>query len=450
MQSGEGAMFADIPPQFPDSYYGVAGNIMFACTVWPAGEQPTKANAEIVGVFQVFGDTISFYRAPEAEGGTPRTILIGDQIAVTITERMLRGFDRDGYVERPALLGCTAGFLDEPWENVGVLPGSYAAAFEVLYLENGILLVSVNGPAEAGHVLRSTDYGATWSDIAMPTTNTDPFGVLGGGLCYMGNGIVVYGCGDLGLPNTIVYRSTDFGATWVQVEFTGFSDTGLPVVITYLGTDNVVFGGVAIALTQNGHIVKTTDYGVTWTDIGAIVDPAGIYNNVISLLNLGNGIVLMGAGSHVWKSLDWGSTWTDKGELIGSWTLTYVGSLCHLGNGRVLAGGKENPVVFRSDDWGETWQGGQIWDQVGAGVATSIADIVYLGGGVVLLLTAISAFVYISTDFGHSWRLRSQLTAYSDFYPAGLVYSGHEKHWSLVVAQDNSDSLIHAYRSQWN
>lgn len=59
----------------------------FNATIWPTGVQPTSANAEIVTVSGVSGDTLTIVRAQE--GSAARTVIVGDQIAATITAKTL-------------------------------------------------------------------------------------------------------------------------------------------------------------------------------------------------------------------------------------------------------------------------------------------------------------------------------------------------------------------------
>lgn len=58
----------------------------FNATVWPAGTQPTDANAEIVRVTAITTDTLTITRAQE--GSTARAIIVGDQIANTATAKV--------------------------------------------------------------------------------------------------------------------------------------------------------------------------------------------------------------------------------------------------------------------------------------------------------------------------------------------------------------------------
>jgi hypothetical protein len=77
--SGDGAKFPAVP---------------FNCTVWPAGEQPSTANAEIVRVTNISSDTLTIDR--EEEGSSARTVIAGDQIAATITAKTLTDAETEG------------------------------------------------------------------------------------------------------------------------------------------------------------------------------------------------------------------------------------------------------------------------------------------------------------------------------------------------------------------
>lgn len=71
VQAGQGALFPTAP---------------FNCTVWPAGQQPTAANAEVVRVTLIATDTFTIQR--QQEGSNARNIAAGDQIANTDTVKV--------------------------------------------------------------------------------------------------------------------------------------------------------------------------------------------------------------------------------------------------------------------------------------------------------------------------------------------------------------------------
>ena len=70
--SGQGTLFPTPP---------------FNATIWPANAQPTSTNAEIVRVTAISTDTFTISR--EQEGSSSRSVLVGDQIAASITAKTL-------------------------------------------------------------------------------------------------------------------------------------------------------------------------------------------------------------------------------------------------------------------------------------------------------------------------------------------------------------------------
>lgn len=59
----------------------------FNATVWAAGAQPLASNAEIVRVTGISTDTLTITRAQESSSA--RSIVVGDQVAATITAKTL-------------------------------------------------------------------------------------------------------------------------------------------------------------------------------------------------------------------------------------------------------------------------------------------------------------------------------------------------------------------------
>ena len=60
----------------------------FNVTIWPTGTQPIVSNAEIARVTAIATDTFTIVRAQESSSA--RTVLVGDQIAATITAKTLK------------------------------------------------------------------------------------------------------------------------------------------------------------------------------------------------------------------------------------------------------------------------------------------------------------------------------------------------------------------------
>lgn len=70
--AGDGAKFPPVP---------------FNATIWPPGQAPTTANAEVVRVTAIATDTLTITR--NVEGSSARSVLIADQICATISAAFL-------------------------------------------------------------------------------------------------------------------------------------------------------------------------------------------------------------------------------------------------------------------------------------------------------------------------------------------------------------------------
>lgn len=77
IQTGDGALFPAVP---------------FNATIWPIGVNPKVTNAEIVRVTTISTDTFTITRIQEETSA--RSIIVGDQIAATITEKTLTDIER--------------------------------------------------------------------------------------------------------------------------------------------------------------------------------------------------------------------------------------------------------------------------------------------------------------------------------------------------------------------
>ena len=114
----------------------------FNVTVWPAGSQPTNANAGIMRVTAVAGDVFTVLRAQE--GAIARAVVVGDQIAATITAKMLADLDIMTELGRN-LIGVWL-----PVGNTGVAPATI-----------GLPAISTVGTATARNVVTTNFFTRT-------------------------------------------------------------------------------------------------------------------------------------------------------------------------------------------------------------------------------------------------------------------------------------------------
>jgi hypothetical protein len=84
-------------------------------TIWPAASKPDPANAEIVRVTVVSTDTLTITRAQESTSA--RTVIVGDQVAATITAKTLT--DIEGQAPHTQLVGDGAATTFDISHNLG-------------------------------------------------------------------------------------------------------------------------------------------------------------------------------------------------------------------------------------------------------------------------------------------------------------------------------------------
>ncbi len=164
-------------------------------------------------------------------------------------------------------------------------------------------------------IYRSVDNGATWDlllsvimgeDIVINTDDTNK---------------VIVSCGDYDSPGTGIYRTTDGGNTWAQLG--GVPPfTGKTILTMYPANPDMVFASVADSTTENGYLLRTTDFGDNWTSLPAAAshgtNPSGQgwYSHYVVVHPLDSNIIVQAAVGSV-KSTDGGATFTGFNTLSG-------------------------------------------------------------------------------------------------------------------------------------
>jgi PKD repeat protein len=234
-------------------------------------------------------------------------------------------------------------------------PGS-----DSVVLPDGSIVLVRNG------VWRSTDKGTSWTQV-----NPSP-GFGGGDTVVMPDGTMLHmNYIDIGggYQQGEVWQSTDKGTTWTQVtmaanwdpssHYTSLQDcVALPdgtILLTYYHS----MAGEWTALE------RSTDQGVTWTSVVSIPwDPRKNFD----LTAMPDGSVIMTGGSDwygnyndVWISTDKGSTWSQrKPNDANGWTARYDHTTVAMPDGSIVLMGGWGTIlgrdeVWRSTDNGATW-----------------------------------------------------------------------------------------------
>ena len=167
------------------------------------------------------------------------------------------------------------------------------------------------------------DYGETW----VTKCATKPGGQTGFYICYAGQNdsgedVLVAGT----YPNGKIFYSTDNAATWTESTYT----SGVTQITFLRGCGN----GVVIAWQNNKKIIRSADYGQTWTEVFSYAAYPDNYVGGISILN--NNRIMVSTcyysasmAGHRYYSDDAGLTWTTIAD-------THTIEFMPLGNNQVL------------------------------------------------------------------------------------------------------------------
>ena len=170
------------------------------------------------------------------------------------------------------------------WTVPYVLNDGFPSMFKRVHFHSP--LIGVAGGSD-GHVVRTTDGGATWSA-------TTPVSALGiNGICsFSGNVIVAIGTNQ-------AYRSTDNGTTWL-------ASGSLGLVLTCLHeVDDVMFVG------GSGRVYVSYNTGLNW---GWIDGPFGDVNDVFAL---NQDTIYVATDDGLYRTMDGGQFWDVFADLAG-------------------------------------------------------------------------------------------------------------------------------------
>jgi photosystem II stability/assembly factor-like uncharacterized protein len=156
----------------------------------------------------------------------------------------------------------------------------------------------LSGRHEASDLLRSTDGGATWTDLS--ATLPDDIGYTSSPLVIDADKHLI---GTTNGPASGVFRTTDGGATWTRVHDVAIAGPAL----------RSADGSIYWLLQGGAGLIKSTDDGATWTTVvqgGPFADGGG------SLIQLPDGALATVSDFSVITSDDGGVTWQPLGPRL--------------------------------------------------------------------------------------------------------------------------------------
>lgn len=249
-----------------------------------------------------YGKTFSLVTSIPSTTWVRTLVYIGKGIVLAGT---INGASNFGYIYRSIDYGIT-------WVKVtgDIANQAYSSAFKDL--GNGVILHSYNGfSGQSGSISRSEDWGQTWQNL----------GLLNGqfylrSFAYLGKGIIYCGGTNTTANAPRLYRSDNYGKTWLEIN-TNLTDT-ISIQIVINTGKTIIVGSGAIS-TANPQVLTFND---NIFNFKTFVIPSTINHSVQEAVYLGNGIVIfstraVSGNGNIYISSDYGNTWNLSTPIIG-------------------------------------------------------------------------------------------------------------------------------------
>lgn len=257
--------------------------VSFNAVIWPAGEQPTTTNAEIVRVTNVSTDTFTIDR--EEESTSARTVVIGDQIMAGVTKKMIDDIETDIATKVtgpgsatdavPALFDGTNGKLIKNSTPTGtgnpVLATSPTLVTPALGTPASGVMTNMTGLTNAGLATATGAPGGAWNSWAVTYTNltkgsgTENSAYIQIGKMVYGRIAWAFGAGSSVGASAVTFNLPVTAASGKFIGYCGncyFENSG---VLGYVGQ-------IALTSTTVGQMIY-------YLGVSGTVNPSGISTN---------------------------------------------------------------------------------------------------------------------------------------------------------------------------
>jgi hypothetical protein len=219
------------------------------------------------------------------------------------------------------------------WNQVMTYPTN-ASAFRMCRNSQGTMFTASSNDDSSGGVYRSTDNGATW--IQMLDSVMVEFITIGAG-------DVVYAGGQTGMiPGANFWRSTDGGFHWSR----SLVGNGVRSIIE--ASDGSILAGTWVGASLTTQ--RSTDHGVTWTPC------ASFYAEYFATDT--NHVIYTATNAGLYRSTDNGVSWEPRnsGLMNISGAIPWLRTVIRSGPNELLAGEYHTGELFRSTDLGAHWE----------------------------------------------------------------------------------------------
>jgi hypothetical protein len=236
---------------------------------------------------------------------------------------------------------------------------------------NGTNYVAVGYDSD-GYITTSPD----WVNWTNTTPATGRFQELNSVVASKGKFVAV-GYNGNGQPYAPIVTSTD-GYNWTVTNTTVVGASGLPDNLLSIAADG---NGTLVAVGDQGHVIRSTDNGVTWSAITPA--PAAAASGLVNVAYVNSQFVAVGYGGAVIYSAD-GSSWSDASYTQD--TSAQLNSVTYGPGGYVVIGADVNYNTFiakraslTSGSWAAPTTPPPSVAYNGYGLFVTYADGTYLG-----------------------------------------------------------------------
>jgi photosystem II stability/assembly factor-like uncharacterized protein len=254
------------------------------------------------------------------------------------------------------------------------------------------------GPA-AGGIWKTTDGGTTWQDVGANLASLT-FGAIAvdpvnPNNVYAGAGESIYYFNTTTYSGKGLYRSTDAGATWTQITSGFGSTTHFSAMKVSPTTPTTIYAALGSGFWHasspgNEGLWRSTNSGTTWARTGNYADAFDVlpHPTTIDRVYAATG----GTNAGFYRSTDNGATWTKITTGLPSGILRMQLALSPSISSTIYAltytepGGSGTVAVYKSTDDGSTWaatgatySSGQGWYDLLIAVNPTNVNEVYIG-----------------------------------------------------------------------
>ncbi len=280
----------------------------------------------------------------------------------------------------------------------------------------GVFALAVSGP----NIFAGLNFGGGNGSIFLSTNNGESWTSVNNGFPTNASGVECFTVSDnsifVGSDIGGIYRSTNYGASWI---YCGFRDTTI-FSLTIAGT--YLFAGTKCC--GNQVIFRSTDNGKSWSAAGTGV------TGICTALAISDTNIFAGTSvSGIFLSTNNGTSWSqiNNGLPTNYWVYSLAAFPDEMGGTNLLAG--NNRGVYLSTD------NGNNWTEADSGL-TGIGNntLAVIGNN---LFAGTTSGVFLSTNDGSNWTdVNNGLSSYSVLDAEALAVSGTNLYAAIIPYGD--------------